>query len=62
MRIITPATLAQLKAALEAFATALGHGTSLWTSEQAVAQQLTFHQLTGERIIGAYSVVARRFL
>ncbi|WP_394622297.1 DEAD/DEAH box helicase (plasmid) [Lentzea sp. JNUCC 0626] len=60
MRVITPAKLAELKTAVEAFATALGQGSTLWGSEQAVAQQLAFHRLTGERIITAYSVAARR--
>jgi hypothetical protein len=60
MRVITPAKLAELKTAVEAFATALAQGTGLWASEQAVAAQLTFHRLTGERIVAMYSVAARR--
>lgn len=59
MRVITPAKLAALKSAVEAFASALGQGQNLWTSEQAVAEQLAFHRLTGDRIIGAYSIAAR---
>jgi hypothetical protein len=56
MRVITPDTLTKLKTAIEAFTIALGHGNNLWASEQAVAQQLAFHKLTGERIINTYSV------
>jgi hypothetical protein len=60
MRVITPVKLAELKTAVESFATALAQGTGLWASEQAVAEQLTFYRLTGERIIATYSVTARR--
>lgn len=60
MRVITPDKLAELKTAVGLFATALAQGDHLWTDEQLVAQQLAFHRLTGERILDAYSVVARR--
>lgn len=60
MRVITPVKLIELKTAAEAFATALAKGTTLWADEQAVAQQLAFYHLTGDRIIPAYSVAARR--
>ncbi|GAA4626971.1 DEAD/DEAH box helicase family protein [Actinoallomurus vinaceus] len=60
MRVITPAKLTELKTAVEDFATALAQGITLWADEQAVAQQLTFHRLTGDRIIPAYSVPVRR--
>lgn len=59
MRIITPPKLSELKSAVEACATALAHGVRLWASEQAVAEQLAFHRLTGERLISTYSVPAR---
>jgi hypothetical protein len=57
--IITPPKLAEPESAVEAFATALAHGVRLWASEQAVAEQLAFHRLTGERTISTYSVTAR---
>lgn len=60
MRVITPAKLTELKTAVENFATALGQGPKLWANEQAVAQQLGFYRLTGDRIMGSFSVVARR--
>jgi hypothetical protein len=60
MRVITPAALAELKTAVETFATALAQGTKLWADEQAVAQQLAYHRLTGDRLLPAYSVAARR--
>ncbi len=41
-------------------AVALAQGHRQWTDEQAVAQQLAFHRLTGDQIITAYSVAARR--
>jgi hypothetical protein len=60
MRVITPAKLAELKTAVQGFAIALAQGQNLWASEQAVAQQLALYGLTGDRIIGAFSVAARR--
>jgi hypothetical protein len=60
MRVITPAKLEELKAAVIAFATALAQGRDLWREEQAVAQRLEFHRLTGERLAGTYSVAVRR--
>lgn len=60
MRVITPAKLGELKAEVEALAMALGQGTNRWGDDQAVAEQLAYHGLTGDRIIGTYSVVARR--
>lgn len=60
MRVITPGKLAELKTAVGSFATALAQGGGLWSSEQAVAQQLAHHRLTGDRIITTYSTVARR--
>jgi hypothetical protein len=60
MRVITPIKLTELKTAVAAFATALTQGQNLWADEQAVAQQLTFHRLTGDRLITEYSVTAHR--
>lgn len=60
MRIITPVKLDELKTAVEAFATALAQGTARWTSEQAVAEQLAYHRLTGDRIVATYSVSPHR--
>lgn len=60
MRVITPAKLGELKTAITAFATALAQGQHRWADEQAVADQLAFHNLTGDRIVGTYSVTARR--
>ncbi|MGH7685787.1 MAG: hypothetical protein ACREN2_03080 [Candidatus Dormibacteria bacterium] len=60
MRVITPAKLGELKTAITAFATALAQGQRRWADEQAVADQLAFHNLTGDRIVGTYSVTARR--
>ncbi|OLF06259.1 DEAD/DEAH box helicase [Actinophytocola xanthii] len=60
MRVVTPAKLTELKTAVESFATAMTQSPNLWANEHAVAQQLGFYRLTGDRILGAYSVVARR--
>jgi hypothetical protein len=60
MRVITPAKLTELKTAVESFATALAQAPNLWASEQIVAQHLAHHLLSGDRIVGAYSVAARR--
>lgn len=60
MRVITPATLEELKTAVRTFASALAQGHRQWAEEQAVAQQLGFHRLTGDRVITAYSVATRR--
>ncbi|ABW16053.1 helicase c2 [Parafrankia sp. EAN1pec] len=60
MRVITPAKLDELKTAVQAFATALAQDASRWASEQAVANQLAFHALTGDRIIATYSVAVGR--
>ncbi|MFB9685981.1 DEAD/DEAH box helicase [Amycolatopsis plumensis] len=59
MRVITPTKLEEFKTAIVAFATALTQGQNLWREEQAVAQQLAYQKLTGDRIIPAYSVAAR---
>ncbi|MBN6040040.1 DEAD/DEAH box helicase [Amycolatopsis sp. 195334CR] len=59
MRVITPAKLEEFKTAVVAFTTALTQGQNLWGEEQAVATQLAYQKLTGDRIIGTYSVAAR---
>jgi hypothetical protein len=59
MKVITPSKLAEFKTAIVAFATALAQGQSLGREEQAIAQQLAFHRLTGDRIVATYSVAAR---
>ncbi|KOV87593.1 DEAD/DEAH box helicase [Nocardia sp. NRRL S-836] len=60
MCVITPAKLTELKTSVTTFATALAQGPDLWREEQAVAQQLQHHRLTGERFAAAYSLPARR--
>lgn len=60
MRVITPANLAELKAAVTSFAQALTQGTNSWSSEQAIARQLAHFKLTGDRIVAAYTIAVRR--
>lgn len=47
MQVITPSEPTELELVVESFARPLTQGQRLWTNEQAVAEQLAFHRLTG---------------
>nr|AIU93445.1 hypothetical protein LRS1606.11 [Rhodococcus sp. NS1] len=54
MKVVTPAKLKELKAAVRAFAVALADGQGRWADEQAVSEQLNHGKLTGSKIFQKY--------
>jgi Type III restriction enzyme, res subunit len=59
MRIITPVMLDKLKEAVTSYAAALAISPDRWVDEQAVREQLTHHQLTGDRFFTIYAEPVR---
>ncbi|MFI0813551.1 DEAD/DEAH box helicase [Streptomyces echinatus] len=59
MRVVTPNKLKQLKDAVTQYATALTSSPGRWGDEQAVAEQLAHHKLTGDRFFDTYAEAVR---
>ncbi len=59
MRVVTPARLEKLKEAVTSYAAALASSPGRWGDEQAVAEQLAHHKLTGDRFFDAYAEAVR---
>ncbi|MGY1583249.1 DEAD/DEAH box helicase [Streptomyces sp. MN13] len=59
MRVVTPAKLEKLKEALRQYAAALASNPGRWGDEQAVAEQLAHHKLTGDRFFDIYAEPVR---
>ncbi|MFF0386943.1 DEAD/DEAH box helicase family protein [Streptomyces sp. NPDC004286] len=58
MRVITPELLEKVRQAVTQYAAALAKSPDLWGDEQAVAAQLAYHKLTGDRFFTVYSEAA----
>jgi hypothetical protein len=55
MRVVTPASFARLKEAVDSYAAALAAAPDRWADEQAVRGQLAQHKLTGDRFFTTYA-------
>ncbi|MCX5450277.1 DEAD/DEAH box helicase family protein [Streptomyces nigrescens] len=59
MRVVTPELFEKLKKAVMQYAAALTSSPGRWGDEQAVAEQLAHHKLTGDRFFDAYAEPVR---